>query len=54
MELRRSAGLIERRWLPARAFALAAVEYRAPEGALPVCVFDAKRRVQLPAIVASK
>jgi hypothetical protein len=25
-----------------------------PEGALPACVFDAKRRVQIPAIVASK
>jgi len=35
-------------WLPARAFGLAAIEYRAPEpeGALPACVFDAKRRVQ--------
>jgi hypothetical protein len=43
-------------WLPAQAFGLAAIEQQAPEpeGALPARVFDAKRRVQLPAIVASK
>ena len=41
-------------WLQARGFGLEAIEYRAPERVLPACEFDAKRRVQVPAIVASK